>query len=71
VGWVVGGVWIAAVVLAIVVLGFCAYEITWKTQRVQRDLGRLTGLNEELTALQREVQVVQRRIADAAAESTG
>jgi hypothetical protein len=67
----VGGVWIGAVVLALVVLGFCAYEITWKAQRVQRDLARLTGLNEELAALQREVRVVQRRIADAAAESTG
>jgi hypothetical protein len=70
VGWLVGGVWIGAVVLAAVVLGFCAYELTWKAQRVRRDLGRLTGLGEQVTAVQQELQIVERRIADAA-ESSG
>lgn len=69
-GWVVGGAWIGAVVLAAVILGFCAYEIMWKSQRVQRDLERLNGLNEELAAVQREVQTARQRIADAA-ETTG
>jgi hypothetical protein len=59
-------VWIGAGVLAVVVLAFCIYEITWKTQRVQRDLERLSGLNEQLAAVQREVQSIQRRITDAA-----
>lgn len=65
-GWVVGGVWIGAGAVALVVFTFCIYEITWKTHRFQRDLARLTGLNEQLAAIQREVRVVQRRIADAA-----
>lgn len=66
VSWVVGGVWIGAGAIGVVVLAFCAYEVTWKTHRVQRDLAQLTGLNEQLAAVQRDVQTVQRRIADAA-----
>ncbi len=41
--WIPIAAWGAAVLLAVVVLGFCAYEINWKAKRLQRDLRRLQG----------------------------
>jgi hypothetical protein len=66
VSWVVGGVWIGAVVLAALVLGFSAYELTWKADRLRRDLARLTGLSDDVTALQGELAAAQQRLADTA-----
>ncbi|HKC29056.1 MAG TPA: hypothetical protein VKB75_13675 [Jatrophihabitans sp.] len=45
------GAWIAAVLIALVVLGFCAYEITWKADRLRRDMARLQARSAELGAL--------------------
>jgi outer membrane murein-binding lipoprotein Lpp len=59
VGWWVVGAWIGAVVLAAVVLGFCAYEVTWKGKRLTSDLERLEALSEKLAVLQREVEAAQ------------
>jgi hypothetical protein len=55
--------WLAAVVVAAVILGFCAYEIVWKARRLQRDLQRLQGLGESLQQLQGDVAAAQRRLA--------
>jgi hypothetical protein len=55
--------WLAAVVVAAVILGFCAYEIVWKARRLQRDLERLRGLGESLQQLQGDVAAAQRRLA--------
>jgi len=55
--------WLAAVVLAAVLLGFCAYEIRWKTRRLNRDLGHLHDLGEGLSRLQGDAAAVQQRLA--------
>ena len=47
--------WIGAVVFAVVILGFCAYELSWKSKRLQGDLGKLAALSAQLTDLQQEV----------------
>jgi hypothetical protein len=59
-------VWIGAVVLAAVVLVFCAYELRWKSQRLTRDLATLTGLQGELTAVSAQLAGVRRRLDEAA-----
>lgn len=63
--WVPIVVWLAALVLAVVVLGFCAYEISWKSHRLRIDLERLQGLDEQLRQLQDEAEAVQDRIVRA------
>lgn len=63
-GWLVFGVWTGALVLAVLALGFCVYELTWKSRRLRTDLDRLAGLSETLTAMQADVEDVQRRLAD-------
>lgn len=44
--------WVGAVVLALVVLGFCAYELAWKLRRLGRDVERLQEVGSRLTDLQ-------------------
>jgi hypothetical protein len=63
--WVPIVAWGAAVLVALVVLGFCAYEITWKTARLRRDLRRLQALADQLAELRGEVAAVQGRVAAA------
>jgi hypothetical protein len=50
-GWVIAGAWLFAVVLALVVLGFATYEVSWKMRRLQRDRASLSQLMTELTAV--------------------
>jgi hypothetical protein len=57
--------WIAAVVFAVVVLGFCCYEVTWKARRLRRDIGRLQVQGERADSLQRDIAAVQDRLARA------
>jgi hypothetical protein len=65
VGWVAIAAWGAAVLVALVVLGFCAYEITWKTARLRRDLRSLQSLADQLAELRGEVAAAQERVAAA------
>ncbi len=58
-------VWIGAVVLAGVVVAFCAYELTWKSKRLHGDLAKLEQLSGALTDLQDEVSAVQVRMIEA------
>jgi outer membrane murein-binding lipoprotein Lpp len=58
-------VWIGAVVLAGVVVAFCAYELTWKSKRLRADMGKLEQLSGDLTALQNEVAATQQRVIEA------
>ena len=58
-------VWIGAVVLAGVVVAFCAYELTWKSKRLRADLAKLQQLSGDLTALQDEVSATQLRMIEA------
>jgi hypothetical protein len=59
--WVPIAAWCAAAVVAAVVLGFCAYEISWKVARLRRDLGRLQATAGELAGLRGRLAEVQRR----------
>jgi hypothetical protein len=63
--WLPLGVLIGGVVLAIVVFGFGAYELTWKARRLRSDLVRLNSLSERLAELQTQIGDAQERIADA------
>jgi hypothetical protein len=63
--WVPIGAWLAAVVVMLVVLGFCAYEIIWKARRLQRDLGTLQALNDQVVELCAQVTAAQQRVAAA------
>ena len=61
--WVPIGAWIAAAVVTVVLLGFCAYEISWKAKRLQADLRKLQALNAQLAQLQAELVATQQRVA--------
>ena len=63
--WIPIAAWGFAGVLALVVLGFCGYEIFWKAQRLERDLRRLQGLTEQLTELRGQLAEAQQRVAAA------
>jgi hypothetical protein len=53
--------WAAAVVVAAVVLGFCAYEIVWKANRLRRDVARLQGAADQLAELRDGLAAAQQR----------
>lgn len=61
--WISIGAWIGAAVVAVVVLGFCAYEIVWKARRLQADLGELTAVTARMTELQSQLAATQQRLA--------
>jgi hypothetical protein len=60
-GWIVGGAWLFAVAVAVVVLGFAAYELRWKTRRLQSDVQRLQVLVVELAAVGAELRASAER----------
>jgi Tfp pilus assembly protein PilN len=68
-GWPLLLAWGFALLVAIVVLGFCGYELRWKIARAQRDASRLSTVLAEAAALQAQLQQVQARIAGARALS--
>jgi outer membrane murein-binding lipoprotein Lpp len=55
--------WAAAVVLAALVLGFCAYEITWKADRLRADLRKLQADADRLLELRGALAASQERAA--------
>jgi hypothetical protein len=61
--WIAIIAWLAAVVVAVVVLGFCAFELRWKSRRLQADLGQLLGDAETLDQLRGVVAEAQLRLA--------
>jgi hypothetical protein len=63
--WLPIAAWGFAAVFALVVLGFCGYEIFWKAQRLQRDLHRLQGMAGQLTELRGQLAEAQERVAAA------
>ncbi|MBE7190287.1 hypothetical protein [Jatrophihabitans endophyticus] len=66
--WIPIAAWIAAAAIAVVVLGFCAYEIAWKSKRLRSDVAELMTLTAGLTDLQGSIAVARQRIAAASAE---
>jgi hypothetical protein len=61
--WIAIIAWLAAVVLALVVLGFCAYELSWKARRLRRDLAQVQGVGTTFAQLRDEVDAAQQRLA--------
>ena len=57
--------WAAAAVVAVVVLGFCAYEIIWKANRLRRDVAGLQVAADQLTELRDGLAAAQQRAAAA------
>lgn len=57
--------WIAAAVFAAAVLGFCAYELTWKARRLRGDLDRLAELAARAAEMRTALTDAQRRLAAA------
>lgn len=56
--------WLAvafAVVVAVIVLGFCAYELRWKLIRLTGDLHELESLGDRLRRVQVDLVAVQAR----------
>jgi hypothetical protein len=54
--------WAGAAVVALVVLGFCGYEVTWKRARLRADLRALAPVLDGLAAVQRDLtQAAARR----------
>ncbi|HEV7203679.1 MAG TPA: hypothetical protein VGN18_03670 [Jatrophihabitans sp.] len=61
--WIPIVAWGAALLIAAVLLGFCAYEVSWKAKRLQRDLAALQGLAEQADQLRGQLTTVQERLA--------
>jgi hypothetical protein len=62
VSWQVGLAWSIAVLVALVVLGVCGYELAWKSKRLSKDLRDLLTMRDELTSLQQRLVAAQRRL---------
>ncbi len=63
--WIAIIAWLAAVVVAAVVLGFCLYELRWKARRLRGDLSELQGLGDAVASLLHETEAAQQRLARA------
>ncbi len=61
--WIPAVAWAAALAVAAVIIGFCAYELHWKSARLRSDLGRLQALGTRLRALQDDAVAAQERAA--------
>ncbi len=59
VGWVAVGV---AGVVALVVLGFCAYELSWKAKRLRGDVATLQRLAQDATVVRSSALDAQVRL---------
>lgn len=61
--WVVGISWGFALLVAVIVLGYCLYELRWKAVRLRGDLGQLSGTAAQLSDLQARLRVARERLA--------
>jgi outer membrane murein-binding lipoprotein Lpp len=53
---------LGAVVIAAVVLGYCAYEIAWRTRRLKRDVQQLQELVDGFAQLRSHLSAAQQRL---------
>ncbi|MDT0262859.1 hypothetical protein [Jatrophihabitans lederbergiae] len=60
--WIVGGAWLFAVLVAVVVLGFALYELVWKTRRLTTERASLEQLVAELTAVGEQLRTSADRL---------
>lgn len=49
--------------VAVVVLGSCLYELSWKSERLRKDVALLTDAEAELATLQAQIHTAQERLA--------
>jgi outer membrane murein-binding lipoprotein Lpp len=61
--WIPLVAWAGALVLALVILGYCAYEVVWKANRLRADLARLQALQEQVEQLRRDAYAASARAA--------
>ncbi|MDT4891421.1 MAG: hypothetical protein QOE97_456 [Pseudonocardiales bacterium] len=61
--WIALIAWGGALAVALVVLGFCAYEIVWKANRLRADLARLQAVQGELQRVGAELSTATQRLA--------
>lgn len=61
--WIPLLAWLAAVVIAVLGLGFCAYEITWKARHLRRELRWLGAVGDGLARLQGNLAAERRRLS--------
>lgn len=61
-GWIVGGAWLFAVAVAVVVLGFALYELVWKVRRLRTEQAALERLITELTAVGEQLRTSAERL---------
>ena len=61
--WVPIIAWGVAALVTVVVLGFCAYEILWKTKRLRGDVRQLQAVADQLLELRGDLVRAQERIA--------
>lgn len=63
--WIPIAAWGAAVLVAVVLLGYCAYEIVWKAKRLRGDLARLRSSVDQLAELRGRLAETQQRVTAA------
>ena len=56
--------WVLAIVAALIILGFCAYELTWKLRRLRTDAEKLQRTVDALGVLQAQLSTLSQRAAD-------
>lgn len=61
--WIPLAAWIAAAVVAVLVLGYCAWDLVGKARRLSRDLGQLQPLNDQVADLRTRLAESQERLA--------
>ena len=61
--WLPIAAWCAAAAVTVIVLGFCAYEITWKAKRLRGDVRDLQAVADQLVELRGELVAAQQRVA--------
>jgi hypothetical protein len=59
IGWIA---FAAALVFGIVLIGFCAYELVWKSKRLARDLAGLQRLSQDLLRARAELDAIAGRL---------
>ena len=55
--------WAVALAVALVVLGYCGYELFWKARRLRADLRQLQELAGRTQQLREVLTVIQDRVA--------
>jgi hypothetical protein len=60
VAWIAFGV---ALVVVVLVLGYCGYQVGWRVARLRTDLTRLKTTTDGLQAVAADARIIQARIA--------